>query len=76
MYRMMFLNGPESPAEVARHLREVLEFLSVPFESRQPPEFEREELLGFHILMCTVCKGLEDLEQQIRDLIAANAASR
>jgi hypothetical protein len=37
---------------------------------------EREELLGFHILMCTVCKGLEDLEQQIRDLIAANGAAR
>jgi hypothetical protein len=74
MYRLMLPNGKESPADVARHIGELLAFLAVPFEGRERPALEGEELQGFHILLCTIGGCLDDLEKQIRDLIAANAA--
>ena len=73
-YRLMLPNGEESPAEVARHIRELIAFLSVPFEGDERPRIEGEELQGFHILLCTIHGCLADLEGQIRDLIATNAA--
>ncbi|UEM02537.1 hypothetical protein JL101_021475 [Skermanella rosea] len=73
-YRLMLPNGEESPAEVARHLRELVAFLSIPFEGDERPRIEGNKLQGFHILLCTIQGCLADLEGQIRDLIAANAA--
>jgi hypothetical protein len=74
MYRLMLPNGQESPADVARHVAELLAFLAVPFQGRDRAELEGEELQGFHMLLCTIGGCLTDLEKQIRDLIAANAA--
>ena len=73
-YRLMLPNGAESPADAARHVAELVAFLAVPFEGRERTALEGEELLGFHILLCTIGGCLTDLERQIRDLIATNAA--
>jgi hypothetical protein len=66
--------GAESPPDAARHFAELVTFLAVHFEGRERTALESEELLGFHILLCTIGGCLTDLEQQIRDLIAAGAA--
>jgi hypothetical protein len=73
-YRLMLPNGGETPADVARHIGELVALLPVPFEDRERPALEGEELRGFHIPLCTIGGCLSDLERQIRDLIKANAA--
>ena len=73
-YRLMLPNGRETPADVARHIGELVAFLALPFEGRERPALEGEELRGFHIPLCTIGGRPSDLERQIRDLIKANAA--
>jgi hypothetical protein len=72
-YRLMLPNGRETPADVARHIGELVAFLALPFEGRERPALEGEELRGFHIPLCTIGGRLSDLERQIRDLIEATA---
>jgi hypothetical protein len=43
LYRLMLPNGRETPADVARHIGELVAFLAVPFEGRERPALEGEE---------------------------------
>jgi len=73
-YRLMLPNGRETPADVARHIGELAAFLAVPFEGRERPALESEELRRFHIPLCTIGGRLSDLERPTGDLIKANTA--
>ena len=46
LYRLMLPNGRETPADVARHIGELVAVLALPFEGRERPALEGEELRG------------------------------
>ena len=73
-YWLMLPNGRGTPANVARHIGELVAFSALPFEGRERPALKGEALRGFHIPLRTTGGCLSGLERQIRDLIKANAA--